>query len=438
MKVLKKLLVCIVLFALIANLSGCFILDDIEEHRNQMEEERRQRIDAIQSEADYDYVIYTTELIQVVINSETKIYDVENDIAQNLLSDKIAGSNPNNSIIDSYTITGEKDKAYIRVKYHTYEEEVPDKENNFSFDIALISFEYSTGKSELVYDFKNVLSPQNSTMRRYEYPRVCDIADENFAVLYENGEIKVVDLQTKEITYAHRVCEETDRDFYRLYASSGKYLDYIADGIYYEYTSGTFVPHEFNVEFNIKYIQDGRVDDGTSLYVYRLGEYLCCDAEEKAIHLATGEKASYEEVRSEARNETSDYGNAFQFYQNGKKYYRTYSNAILNAEKDLIVQFNRDYFENSEDDTIQQLMLFYDGETKYTPDEIEIKVTNGRCFVFCEYEFPHLGWMEEIGPFIFEYDLQTNELKYIDYWKYFGTLLSHNINSIGFSVLTTD
>lgn len=435
MKVIKKLFACMVLFALITKLSGCFILDDIQEHRNQMEVERRQRIDAIQSEVDYDYVIFATEMIQVVVNGETKIYDVESDIAQSLLSDKIEENAPYS--IDSYSITWEKDKAYICVKYHTYEE-VADGENNFSFDVALISWEYSTGKSEIVYDYKNVLSPQNAfTANREEYPRVCDIVNENFAVLYENGEIKVIDLQTKKITYTHRVCEKTDRDFYRFYALSGKYLDYIDDGTYYEYTDGTFIPHELDFQGS-QYIQNGKVDQGYTGYIFRMGEYLCCDAEEKAVHLMTGEEVSYKEIIAVRGNETSDYGQAFPFYQNGEKYYHTYNNAILSAEKSLIVQFNRDYFTSSEDDTIQQLMLFYDGETKYTPDEIEIKVTNGRCFVFCEYEFSHLGWMEEIGPFIFEYDLQTNELKYIDYWKYFETFLSHNISSFGFSVLAND
>lgn len=427
MKVLKKLLDCIVLVALIANLSGCGILDFIEENRNQMEEERRQRIDAIQSEVDYDYVIFTTDRIQVVVNGETKIYDVENDIAQDLLSDKITGNNH----LDSYSIIWEKDKAYISVKYNTYEEEIADGQNNFSFDVALISWEYSTEKSEIVYDYKNVLSPQDTFSYRDDYPRVCDIVNENFAVLYEHGEIKVLDLQTEEITYTHRVCEETDRDFYRFYASSGKYLDYIADGTYYEYTNGTFVSHELN----FKYIQNGKVApssqgyDVHGKYIYRMGEYLCCDAEKKAVHLATGEEVSYEEVTAGTSNdgyETSDYGNVTPFYQNGEKYYR-YSNAILSAEKDLIVQFNYDYFKNSEDDIIQQLMLFYDGETKYAPDEIELKVVNGRCFVFCAYEFSHLGYMEVIGPFLFEYDLQTNELKYIDYWKYFEPLSSYNI-----------
>ena len=92
-KIIKKLLIGVVLFALIVNLSGCFIVDHIVENRKRMEEERYQRIDAIQSEVDYDYVIYTQEFIQVVIHNETKIYDIEKDIAKALLSDKIKENN---------------------------------------------------------------------------------------------------------------------------------------------------------------------------------------------------------------------------------------------------------------------------------------------------------------------------------------------------------
>ena len=59
-----------------------------------------------------------------------------------------------------------------------------------------VEVSYHDGKEirhEIVYliDYKNVLSPQDSFLHRENYPRVCDIVDENFAVLYENGETEI-------------------------------------------------------------------------------------------------------------------------------------------------------------------------------------------------------------------------------------------------------
>jgi hypothetical protein len=296
----------------------------------------------------------------------------------------------------------------------------------------VISIDYQTGECELVYDAKN-LAPTFSrdwNVSRGGEPKLFTLADENHGIIYENGEIKILNVSTKEISYSHRVYDDArkyaDSSKESPYGNGKKYVDYILDGTYYEYQNGAFIAHAFAFES----MQNGDVAPFKNDYynaqkncIYRVGNFICSDSEKKAFDLTSGNAVDYQEavrgVGMKGWSELTESGeNLVPFYADGEKYYTCmeYPLRLYNSEKQPLVHLTHDFFDESGNTAYQRLNYFYYGDEELKPKSLIGQTANGKYFIFSRYAVAGLASIDAWQAFVYEYDLKEEKLKYVGYF----------------------
>ena len=300
--------------------------------------------------------------------------------------------------------------------------------NRYRFGVALMKTNLENAETELIYDFKDVYPHHNEIAT----PHIMQAIDENtFAFIY-NGKVSVFDVNTEEIkqTVDFYDKEAFVAEYNGVKIKNNKFNDfyYLSGGVlcYAEYKpeSREYVRHDYSVDEKTFYVN--RFENYVYTYNFIGGSegnayYNCYDLitdetkddgflaelikkqEEREKEIAEGEK-SEQEAREE-RNKITVGDNVYRVEERSG-----YGLEIVNEAGETVLTIDEEYATKNNEKLTQLFDVFFNCENGLQAD-FRFKVFDNRLFVI----FSRSTFLLRIPDFIFEFDLTTNDLKYVTY-----------------------
>ena len=268
--------------------------------------------------------------------------------------------------------------------------------------VGLLCADLATGECMLVYDFKDVYRHRSAYTQGADIP-LYRIADETHLIFTRDGMWQVYDLISREITFEREIYDpeeyagaDTSHYIYHTDASLGG--DFFIDGIYYEFRDGAYFSHE------IPWCTDENAED-----IYKSGQYVYSETEQKAYDLAADAEADFDEAAAEAEQQTES---ADAVTHEGKTYTAGENSPVLyDEEGNTVITFTEEYM-SSHCDVYDELNVLWDSDGELRAPPEYLRVADNKVFVICHY-IEGLGFLYTTSPaFIFEYDMETGELYY--------------------------
>ena len=424
MKKSKKIIACLLAACALGSclsFSGCLtatyislscrgMIESIEAKRKQ----RAEALDNVANETNAAYwIVDNSQVHKISANNErqsTAFYE----------SAKKALDNNRNS---SYGITAKDTHAYylhvINMNSNISSNGVDDGKDYTKYDVALMKMDYETGSSTLLYTFDEVLCWSGTGT-----PDLYRIADDNHAVLYENGWVKVLHLTTKEITYQQQLYTEEKECYASVMGRFGRYSewsDFVFDNEYYEYRDGGFVKRELSwtglIDGNV-----GRYSNKTG-YLERFGSVVYEDMMDRAFDLTTNTEIDFSAFKEVvlAKKRQQKGRDFFAFEQNGETYWYSPSYAGVyreNAETRLFepVKELTDDFYREKSKAFADLCQIYedgnDGPLKFQ----KTFMFNGTLFLSFTATETYLVGSSDSRPYLFTYDFINDTFQYVGWY----------------------
>lgn len=410
-----------VLFAVLAvfafSLSACEQLNFTE------------KLDLIAPDVDYGFSIYNDRYLVI----DGARYELEN-LAYDVVKEKDGSSEVYGTIVFGgnmyylYQYSAKKDTD-SSVSSSTVSDG-SSSGNRRRFGVALLKTNLENAETELIYDFKDVYPHHNE----HTTPHVMQAIDENtFAFIY-NGKISVFDVKTEEIT---QTIDFYDKEAFvvednRVKLKVNKFNDfyYLSGGVlsYAEYNSESkeYVKHDFAVDEKSFYVN--RFENYVYTYDFIGGSegnayYNCYDLttgeakddeflaelikkqKDREKEITEGERLEQEARLREERSKITV----------GDKVYRVeersdYELEIVNEAGETVFTIDEEYATKNNEKLTQLFDVFFNCENGLYAD-FRFKVFDNRLFV----SFSRNAFLLRIPNFIFEFDLEANDLKYVTY-----------------------
>lgn len=302
-------------------------------------------------------------------------------------------------------------KMYFRYRYG--------KGKNHS--VALFCVDVDTAVCELIYDFKNVYP---TSYYGQSHPSVGTVFDSNRMLVQYNGQLQILNLQTKQIVYTADVYDKeeyTDKDSWVFpYGFSSEFGDYkgIIDGNklrYYELKGYEYVLHEYEVETDENKPRTYVDREGNYVYTYRRSgdgyEYADC------FDITTNEAVEIDELIKKLEEDKEppasepEQEDIYEIDGTRCKIKKSHGVEIYDEEDNLIQRINISYM-NRNSKPFNDLYYLYSKDVSgyYVTG---FHVVDGKLFIGFVSTY---GWDDYTTPiYIYEYSISEDKIYYVGF-----------------------